>query len=301
MFSSPLVGIAECRHPLHDGTWEAMRFISVDVPLVVFPRLPVAIRQLGSEPILAGPNVVMLYNPDVPYRREPRDPGGDDYLEFQLGPAVCAELEEHAPIVRDGRFRATHAPAGRAIYLQQYLLANYLRAGDPDPLLAEEAALWILHSVLAQGAASRVKMRAHTKATHREIAEAAKEVIGQTVRERLTLGQLALRVGGLSPTHLARIFRSETGFGLHEYRLQLRLRTALHRLRESAGSLTALAHELGFSSHSHFTVSFRRQFGVPPSLLFDDPEVAWRIVSAVLPPRRRSTGETGARGQTSLA
>jgi AraC-like DNA-binding protein len=49
------------------------------------------------------------------------------------------------------------------------------------------------------------------------------------------------------------------------YRQALRLRTALERLPLSAGELTTLALELGFSSHSHFTASFTREYGVPPS------------------------------------
>ena len=62
----------------------------------------------------------------------------------------------------------------------------------------------------------------------------------------------------------ARVFREETGFSLHGYRTQLRLRLALDAL--AAGrEIGELAHDLGFASHSHFTDSFRRVFGVAPS------------------------------------
>ena len=40
---------------------------------------------------------------------------------------------------------------------------------------------------------------------------------------------------------------------------------ALERLAVGADDLTTLALELGFSSHSHFTDAFRREFGRPPS------------------------------------
>lgn len=43
--------------------------------------------------------------------------------------------------------------------------------------------------------------------------------------------------------------------------------TALERLAEGADSLSRLALDLGFSSHSHFTTLFHRVFGVPPSVL----------------------------------
>jgi len=47
------------------------------------------------------------------------------------------------------------------------------------------------------------------------------------------------------------------------------LRAALERLPENDRDLSMLALELGFSSHSHFTASFTREFGVPPSALKD--------------------------------
>ena len=52
---------------------------------------------------------------------------------------------------------------------------------------------------------------------------------------------------------------------IHRYLTQLRLRSSLERLADGANDLTALALELGFSSHSHFTDAFRREFGHAPS------------------------------------
>ena len=68
-----------------------------------------------------------------------------------------------------------------------------------------------------------------------------------------------------SPFHLARVFRAHTGFSIHGYRNQLRLRSSLERLFEPEVDLALLGRELGYSSHSHFTDSFHRTFGRPPS------------------------------------
>jgi len=68
-----------------------------------------------------------------------------------------------------------------------------------------------------------------------------------------------------STFQLARVFHRETGLALHQYRTRLRLRAALERLVESETDLTALALDLGFSSHSHFTSAFHRAFGLTPS------------------------------------
>jgi AraC family transcriptional regulator len=52
---------------------------------------------------------------------------------------------------------------------------------------------------------------------------------------------------------------------VHRYLTQLRLRASLDRLADGADDLTALALDLGFSSHSHFADAFRREFGKTPS------------------------------------
>jgi AraC-like DNA-binding protein len=54
---------------------------------------------------------------------------------------------------------------------------------------------------------------------------------------------------------------------LHGDRNELRLRCALERLERDDCDLTRLALDLGYSSHSHFTSSFRVLFGVPPSAI----------------------------------
>ena len=57
---------------------------------------------------------------------------------------------------------------------------------------------------------------------------------------------------------------------LHRYLTRLRLRAALERLAGGANDLTALALDLGFSSHSHFADAFRREFGRTPSAVRGD-------------------------------
>jgi AraC-like DNA-binding protein len=96
------------------------------------------------------------------------------------------------------------------------------------------------------------------------LAHDACELLGRRFTEPMTLAEIAAAIG-TSPFHLCRSFRRATGTTLHEYRNQLRLRSALDRL-EAADDLSQLALELGYSSHSHFTAAFRRSFGFTPSI-----------------------------------
>ena len=58
--------------------------------------------------------------------------------------------------------------------------------------------------------------------------------------------------------------------GVHAYRAKLRLRASLELLEAGAVDLSALAGDLGYSSHSHFSAAFRREFGVTPSAFRGD-------------------------------
>jgi AraC-like DNA-binding protein len=69
---------------------------------------------------------------------------------------------------------------------------------------------------------------------------------------------------GLSPAGLRARFKTETGFTPHEYLHHRRIEEAQRRLAETADEVTAIAHELGFSSSQYFSTAFRRQTGLTP-------------------------------------
>jgi AraC family transcriptional regulator len=110
----------------------------------------------------------------------------------------------------------------------------------------------------------RVRQRDVTRAAHREIVNQTKQLLIARFREHLTMAEIAESLG-ISRFQLSRVFRALTGFSLLGYRNQLRLRTALDRLAAPGAQLPALAKDLGFSSHSHFTAAFRESFGLLPS------------------------------------
>jgi AraC-like DNA-binding protein len=172
---------------------------------------------------------------------------------------ALAELEQTTPVVAEGRLAGTYVPCPPSSYLEQHVLARRLSSRALDPLAAEEATWALVSHVLARRAQQQTLNR-----THYELAEAAKERIVATLSDSVSLTQLGKQLG-VSPFHLARTFRAQTGFSLHQYRTQLRLRRALVELDRDGRDLTRLAFDLGFASHSHFTDTFRRQFGVPPS------------------------------------
>jgi len=232
---------------------------------VVFPGTSVVIERAG-EPVVATPNHVMFYDRDQAYRRRLVHPHGDHCVFLLVDEALLAEL---AGAPADGfRFPVGHGPVEPATYLLHRLLLRAAR-GRADRLLVEETLYRVVGEALASGLrlaghSDRRPERPATTEAHGNLVEATKELIARRLDERLTLGEIARGVHS-SPFHLARIFRQRTGFSIHGYRNQLRLRSSLDRLFEPDVDIALLAARLGYSSHSHFTDSFRRAFGPPPS------------------------------------
>jgi AraC family transcriptional regulator len=231
---------------------------------VVFPGTSVVIEHEGR-PVVATPNHVMFYNPQQSYRRRLLHPHGDHCAFLLVEPEL---LDEVAPWLAGTRFPVNHGPLEPSTYLVHRLLLQALEARSADRLLVEETLCRLLVEAVASGlrlvAAPTGTERRSTSGSQAELVEATKELVARRLGDRLTLGEIARTVHS-SPFHLARVFRAHTGFTIHGYRNQLRLRSSLVSLFDPDVDLALLGRRLGYCSHSHFTDSFRRAFGRPPS------------------------------------
>jgi AraC-like DNA-binding protein len=216
----------------------------------VLPQRGVFRYHVATETTIADPNTAVLFHPDQSYRITHPNDDGDDCVALYFDRDTLADaLGSRGERTRVWTLSATtqrllHASAIRSLTAQ-------------DALEREESAISVI-SVLAP-----------LPVTKRPCADAVRI---ETVRERLaadvsanhSLATLA-RDAGLSPFYLARRFRAHSGSSIHQYLLALRLATAHARLRDGATNVTQLALDLGFSSLAHFSSTFRRAYGSPPS------------------------------------
>lgn len=237
---------------------------------VVFPRTAVRIRRADVPEFVADANLVTLYNRGQAYERAALDRRGDNSDWLAVDEATARELvaifdpamaEAAAPL------RFACAPGSPDLALRERRLFARMHASEVDALEIEEEILELFRRVLAQAHAAAGTLFTAPAAPRSESVERARELLGLHFRDSWSLSALA-RECGLSSFRLAHLFRRSTGASLHAWRIRLRLHAALEVLRESPGcDLTELALDLGFSSHSHFSASFRRCFGVAPSEL----------------------------------
>jgi AraC-like DNA-binding protein len=90
-----------------------------------------------------------------------------------------------------------------------------------------------------------------------------KVLLASDLSRRWTLDEIAGEIGG-SAVYLTQAFQQVERLPLYRYQLQLRLARALDLLPQCK-DMSALAFDLGFSSHSHFASAFRQTYGCSPS------------------------------------
>jgi transcriptional regulator GlxA family with amidase domain len=86
-----------------------------------------------------------------------------------------------------------------------------------------------------------------------------------------SIRDLALRVS-LSPAHLQRLFKQQTGTQLGSLVAERRLQKAAQLLTISNLSIKEIAHTVGYRHHSSFVRAFQRRFALAPKQYRYRPE-----------------------------
>jgi AraC-like DNA-binding protein len=74
------------------------------------------------------------------------------------------------------------------------------------------------------------------------------------------------RALGLSYSHFRRAFREQTGYAPWQFLTQQRLLRARALLKASDATMDEIANRVGFSSSFHFSATFKKAYGIAPSI-----------------------------------
>jgi AraC family transcriptional regulator len=188
-------------------------------------------------------------------------PGGDASLTLVIGETQLRELAPPA-LLRHGAalaFRQQRLRIDARAQVLVALLRHSLREKIAEPLEAEGLALTLIQRALGPRTAHAAGASVGTQ----RLVDRVKLVLASDLARRWTLAEIAAEVRG-SPVYLTQVFQQVEGLPLYRYQLRLRLARALDLIAQY-DDLTALSLDLGFSSHSHFSASFRQMYGRSPS------------------------------------
>jgi AraC-like DNA-binding protein len=234
------------------------------------PYRGMLVWHVGRDAVVGDANQMLFVTGGEEYRIS--QPHPDGYAELIVTPelSVLAEiagwdtdrLPWHPLFRRRSRLASPRLQSFRARFLSWATRASDPGSGprtELDGLMAEELVIALLRSAITDGNGHRNEARGSTGRLIRR----TKAFLEAEFANPIRLADVGRAVGA-SPAYLTHVFRRVEGTSLHQYLTQLRLARALVELPRTE-DLTALALETGFSSHSHFTRSFRRAFGVTPS------------------------------------
>jgi AraC family transcriptional regulator len=252
--------------------------------LIVFPTHGGYARRIEGVRELLDASRVVYFNADEWYEVDHPFGGGDRCTVLSLEPELVASIAGAGTALdRTGstpRFAATSRASSGPLHLAQRMLSARGLSTGADPIALDAQAFQVIDAALPRGgkrssqpsrAAGRTAgpQSATTKRTataehHRRAVERALEKIHAEHRSALSLAEIA-RAAAYSPFHFCRLFRAQVGVSLHRYLNRLRLREALEEVMDCRSDLGPVALRYGFSSHSHFSEAFRREFGRAPT------------------------------------
>ncbi|OKO84991.1 helix-turn-helix domain-containing protein [Bradyrhizobium sp. AS23.2] len=167
--------------------------------------------------------------------------------------------------------RRLHGAVLKAVSPATRLLADFIRGlyhlpaniGNADALAIEEASIALLAATLGRHAIDEVPDdRMLSQILRRRVLD----FIEANLAERELGPALLMRRFRVSRAHLYRMFAADGGVVtlIRDRRLDAAYQE-LRRPRGAVRSITEIAHDLGFSSSSHFLGAFRARFGITPS------------------------------------
>ncbi|BCG71090.1 hypothetical protein MesoLj113a_22480 [Mesorhizobium sp. 113-1-2] len=228
---------------------------------LVFPYRGVFVRHVGRNDAVAEANQLLFFNEAEGYQVSHPIEGGDACLDLVVEEGQLRELAPKEQLRSGGvlafrRQRRRIDPRAQALVA---LLRHSLSRNVAETLEAETLALTLVRRSLGE----RTSHVAGASPGRQKLVDRAKLVLASDLSRRWTLAEIAAEVG-VSPVYLTQIFQQVEAMPLYRYHLRLRLARALDLLGRY-DNLTTLGMDLGFSSHSHFSASFKQVYGRTPA------------------------------------
>ena len=219
--------------------------------------------QCGSKPWTADAGDICLINPRSMHTGEQFSPQGCHYINAYIPHSLFKRL-----VASDGGNHQHDAPFGSAVLrndacsvLFERFLTMAFESGKTT-VLAERLSnvLETMLMALPPNATAQEELSPLTPVVSRVMA-----LLENHCTEGLTVADIAAHVG-LSEGHLARHFKSVTGWSLHAWQVQLRLHRA-SALLMAGSDISDTALSCGFSDHAHLGRWLKRALGTTPKQL----------------------------------
>ena len=228
----------------------------------------IGVVEQGIEKVFIGgiethvmPGEMILINPNVIHSGEAGDERGWKYRMFYPSVALLRQLAQE---ISGEDWHQPHFPMSVVddpiVARQLSHLHRVLEKSDNQ--LKRDTAMRIAFGSLILRHAENNPLKRCTQG-ERDAVRRVREYIETYYEHNTSLDELA-EIAGLSPFHLVRVFKDETGLPPHTYLTHVRVQKARELLQNDPLSIADVAYATGFTDQSHLTRWFKRMVGVTP-------------------------------------
>lgn len=209
--------------------------------------------------IVSGPGDICFINPGEVHDGTPLD-GGYSYRMIYPFPSLLAKVASEVAGRPVGAPRFALSGVNDPELASRFIMLHRSMERGHDPLLTDEL-LYRLLGVLCQRY-GREGLAVAQLGRERTAVRIAKDYLDARLADTVDLETVS-REAGLTPFHLIRVFRRETGLTPHAWVVDRRIQVAAQLLRRGIAP-SEVALDCGFADQSHLTRAFKARLGVTP-------------------------------------
>ncbi|PAF32373.1 response regulator [Paenibacillus sp. 7516] len=270
-----------------------IRYLQGDMSMVVTPPFPfkemtAAYRRSLGSLVLSGPeeNTIIFIDKDKSQRME--NDAAQALEELYKPPVLPQLLETKQWEAAASKLNAVFDAADRVCLSREHVYEMYLSVTNAFMYIAHKQGhlvheidhagfdLLLAHQLIQSPERLRrwatemlaklqeeLSDQAGTQ-SRRHVIKQVQEMVTRDTGQDLSVKMIADKVY-LHPVYLSKIYKAETGEGLGDYMIRMRMERALYLLKNSNKKIYEITSELGYQNPQYFSKMFKKHYGMTPN------------------------------------
>ncbi|MDN4600997.1 response regulator [Paenibacillus sp. F6_3S_P_1C] len=286
--------VEELKQPAGTFREHVIRYLQGNLSMVVtapfpFADLTTAYRKGLGSLVLSGPEENTVIYMDEELSKRPENDAAQQALEELYKPPVLPQLLETKQWEAAARkLNAVFDAADRVCLSREHVYEMYLSVTSAFMYIAHKQGhlvheidhagfdLLLAHQLIQSPDKLRrwaTEMLAKLQEelsdqegvqSRRHVIKQVQEMVTRDAGQDLSVKMIADKVY-LHPVYLSKIYKAETGEGLGDYMIRMRMERALYLLKNTNKKIYEITSELGYQNPQYFSKMFKKHYGMTPN------------------------------------